>query len=180
MGANAINIYSRLHAATAEGILTVADEILDENVDKTQAEINQELYNTKVSKSVNDLINYYTKNDTYTKQEVQALIAAINQFHYEVYPTIADISSPQNNVLYLIGPIGEGSDRYEEYVYSNNVLTKIGDTSIDLSDYVTITALNNTLANYPTSSQFKTINNQSIIGEGNIDIATENVEASKD
>ena len=38
-------------------------------------------------------------------------------------------------MLYLIGPTGSGSDKYEEYVYANNTWTKIGDTSIDLSGY---------------------------------------------
>lgn len=99
-----------------------------------------------ITRSVNDLVNYYLKSDTYTKQEVQALIAAINQFHYEVYESLSDVTSPASNVLYLIGPTGSGSDKYEEYVYSNSTFVKIGDTSIDLSGYVTTQALNAALA----------------------------------
>ena len=82
-----------------------------------------------------NLANYYLKSQTYTKEEVQALIAAINQFHYEVYPSLSSITNPQGNVLYLIGPTGTGDDKYEEYIYSNG-FTKIGDTSIDLSTYM--------------------------------------------
>ena len=89
-----------------------------------------------VTKAVNDLTNYYLKSETYTQAEVNALIAAINQFHYEIYPSLASITSPATNVLYLIGPTGSGSDKYEEYVYSNSTFVKIGDTSIDLSGYV--------------------------------------------
>lgn len=101
-----------------------------------------------ITRSVNDLVNYYLKSDTYTKQEVQALIAAINQFHYEVYESLSDVTSPASNVLYLIGPTGSGSDKYEEYVWPNATLgfVKIGDTSIDLSGYVTTQALNAALA----------------------------------
>lgn len=77
-----------------------------------------------------DLTNYYTKS------EVDALIGAIEQFHYKIYPSTSAVTNPQSNVLYLIGPIGSGSDKYEEYVYSNGAWTKIGDTSIDLSGYV--------------------------------------------
>lgn len=99
-----------------------------------------------ITRSVNDLVNYYLKSDTYTKQEVHALIAAINQFHYEVYESLSDVTSPVSNVLYLIGPTGSGSDKYEEYVYSNSTFVKIGDTSIDLSGYVTTQALNAALA----------------------------------
>lgn len=105
-----------------------------------------------ITRTVNDLTNYYLKSETYTKDEVAALIGAIQQFHYEIYASLADVSSPASNVLYLIGPTGTGSDRYEEYVYANGAFTKIGDTSIDLSGYVTTQALNTALADYTTTS----------------------------
>jgi len=59
--------------------------------------------------------------------------------------------------LYLIGPSGSGNDKYEEYVYANNAFVKIGDTSIDLSGYVTTQALNTALANYVTSTDLATL-----------------------
>lgn len=105
-----------------------------------------------ITKSVNDLANYYLKTETYTKSEVEALIAAINQFHYEIYASTSAVTSPATNVLYLIGPTGSGADKYEEYVYSNNAFVKIGDTSIDLSGYVTTSALNTALADYTTTA----------------------------
>ena len=108
-----------------------------------------------ITKSVDDLTNYYLKSETYTKNEVQQLIGAIQQFHYEVYPTLPQTGA--SNVLYLIGPTGSGSDKYEEYVYANNDWTKIGDTSIDLSGYVTTQALTTALADYVTSSALSTI-----------------------
>lgn len=108
-----------------------------------------------ITKSVDDLVNYYLKSETYTKAEVQALIAAINQFHYEVYPTLASVTDPQSNVLYLIGPTGSGTDMYEEYVYANGNFVKIGDTSIDLSGYVTTEALNTALASYSTTTEMQ-------------------------
>lgn len=103
-----------------------------------------------ITRSVSDLANYYLKSETYTKSEVEALIGAIQQFHYEVYTTLP--ATGKSNVLYLIGPSGTGSDKYEEYVYAGNTWTKIGDTSIDLSGYVTTQALNTALADYTTTS----------------------------
>lgn len=148
-----------------------------------------------ITKSVNDLVNYYLKSETYTKQEVQGLIAAIQQFHYEIYASTSDVTSPQGNVLYLIGPTGTGDDKYEEYVYANSQFVKIGDTTIDLSGYYTsqqtdtaITqALNTALADYTTTAaltlllegkqdalvsgtNIKTLNGESILGSGNMDI----------
>ena len=108
-----------------------------------------------ITKSVNDLTNYYLKSETYTKAEVQALIGAIQNFHYEIYATLP--ASGESNVLYLIGPTGSGADKYEEYVYLNNTFTKIGDTSIDLSGYVTIRALNTALASYTPISDLATV-----------------------
>lgn len=103
-----------------------------------------------ITNSVDNLVNYYLKSETYTKNEVLQLIGAIQQFHYEVYPTLPQTGA--SNVLYLIGPTGSGSDKYEEYVYANNDWAKIGDTSIDLSGYVTTEALTTALAGYVTSS----------------------------
>lgn len=97
-----------------------------------------------ITKSVDDLVNYYLKSETYTKAEVQALIGAIQSFHYEIYASTAAVTNPQGNVLYLIGPTGSGEDKYEEYVYDvtkQNPWVKIGSTDIDLSDYATLTDL---------------------------------------
>jgi len=118
----------------------------------TQIEVNgvtydlQDAYSGFVTNSVNNLVNYYLKTETYTKAEVEALIGAINQFHYEIYASTSAVTSPASNVLYLIGPTGSGADKYEEYVYTNSAFVKIGDTSIDLSGYVTTQALNTALA----------------------------------
>lgn len=116
-----------------------------------------------ITKSVNDLVNYYLKQDVYTKTEVADLIAAIQQFHYEIYNSTSAVTEPAGNVLYLIGPTGSGSDKYEEYVYDatkQEPWVKIGDTSIDLSGYYTSaetdtaisTALNTALADYTTTA----------------------------
>lgn len=113
-----------------------------------------------ITKSVNDLANYYLKSETFTKEEVQNLIGAIQQFHYEIYAFRSEVMSPVSNVLYLIGPTGSGADKYEEYVYDatkQEPWVKIGDTTIDLSGYVTTQALNAALANYTTTADLTTL-----------------------
>lgn len=86
-----------------------------------------------VSKSVDDLTNYYNKT------EIEGLMGAFINFHYEIYASRASVSEPEDNVLYLIGPSGQGDDKYEEYVYPDETTgwVKIGDTTLDLSGYVT-------------------------------------------
>src|SRR5574344_2366292 len=107
-----------------------------------------------ITKNVNDLVNYYLKSELYTKDEISQIIGAINQFHYEIATSTSSVSNPQNNVLYLIGPTGGGSDKYEEYVYPNSTIgwVKIGDTSLDLSDYITIDQLSIVLSDYVPES----------------------------
>ena len=99
-----------------------------------------------VTSSTNSLINYYLKSETYSQSEVNSLISAIETTHFEVYANLSDITNPQSNVLYLVGPVIEtGSDKYEIYIYSNNQFVKIDDTSIDLSGYATTTDLQNAI-----------------------------------
>lgn len=105
-----------------------------------------------VVKSVNDLANYYLKSDTYTKTEVRQLIGTSLGFHYEIAASTSEVTDPQSNVLYIIGPTGSGADKYEEYVYSNSTWVKIGDTSIDLSGYVTTGDLSTALSYYTTTA----------------------------
>lgn len=106
-----------------------------------------------IKNTVNNLTNYYTKTNIYTKSEVEGLIAAINQFHYEIVTVLP--TTGEGNVLYLKGPIGAGSDKYEEYVYANNTFVKIGDTSIDLSGYAKLEDIPNT-SDFVTTSALST------------------------
>lgn len=109
-----------------------------------------------ITANVDNLVNYYLKSETYTQTEVDNLIGSIEHFHYEVYTTLP--ATGASNVLYLIGPQSvSGSDKYEEYVWANNAWVKIGDTSIDLSNYVTVTMLNTALEAYTTTSDLQTM-----------------------
>lgn len=111
-----------------------------------------------ITSSVDNLVNYYKKSETYTQSEVNNLIGAIQQFHYEIVSTLPQTGA--NNILYLVPKTTtETQNVYDEYVYANNGWEKIGDTQIDLSDYVTITMLNNALANYTTTTDLTTLLN---------------------
>jgi len=105
----------------------------------------------KIDKTVTDLINYYDKSQTYSKPEVRALIGAINTLTIEVVSTLPtqDIST---TTIYFVGPAA-GTNNYDEYVYVGGSWVQIGDTTIDLSAYVTSTALTTVLQDYYTKSQ---------------------------
>ena len=118
-----------------------------------------------ITKSVNDLTNYYLKSDTYTKTEVQNLIDAIKQFTYEVVATLPTASASTMNKIYLVPASGSESQNIKkEYITLRNGSAgsytysweQIGDTSISLSGYVTTEQLNSTLASYVTTTALNT------------------------
>lgn len=177
-----------------------------------------------ITASVDNLVNYYTKTETYTQEEVNALIGQISTISFEVVDVLPQTG--EANKIYLV-PATEGQPQngYDEYVYVNESWEKIGSTNIDLSQYATKDYVNQqisttvtgfateefvtnsissatqdmatnasvsaqltqALQSYVTSETFtnalagkqdtlvsgtniKTINGQSILGEGNIEI----------
>ena len=85
-----------------------------------------------ITKSVNDLTNYYTKSETYTKSEVADLVANFAWFKVVATLPTTDIKT---NIIYLLWPVWSWADKYEEYIYSNNTWVMIWETSVDLTNY---------------------------------------------
>ncbi|MBO7732748.1 MAG: hypothetical protein J6S67_09355 [Methanobrevibacter sp.] len=108
-----------------------------------------------ITNTVNNLANYYLKSETYTRAEVEQLIAAIKQGKFEIVAELP--ASGDTNVIYLVPKsTAQTSNSYDEYVYINNAWEKIGDTDIDLSGYVTDDELTTALQSYLTTSAFNT------------------------
>lgn len=87
-----------------------------------------------ITVAVNNLQNYYLKTETYTKEEVNALIGT--QLHFEIVEELPteEIST---TTIYLLRVREEAENIYDEYIYINNLWEKIGTTAIDLSNYYT-------------------------------------------
>lgn len=135
-----------LFIPTSGGGISPDDVYTKEQVDALIADF--------ITNTVDDLTNYYLKSETLTTAEIQALVGQITSF--EVVTTLP-VSDIKTNVIYLLGPIGSGSDRYEEYIYSNNTFVKIGETSVDLSNYITVNQLNTALGFYTPTAQLATV-----------------------
>lgn len=105
---------------------------------------------------MNALTNYYTKSETYSKLEVQQLIASLPEFTVEVVEELP--ATGEAMVLYLVPKDGEDPDVYNEYVWveDDNDFELIGNTAVDLSDYVTTSTLTTTLTDYVTSTTLTT------------------------
>lgn len=111
-----------------------------------------------VTRSVDNLLNYYLKSETYTKEQVNQLISTITSVRFELVNELP--STGENNIIYLV-PSSNPKTRNvkDEFIWINNAWEQIGSTSIDLSDYVTTTQLNIALSNYTTTNQLNTLLN---------------------
>lgn len=99
-----------------------------------------------IDSTVNNLLNYYKKAETYTQAEVNALISAIVTLNILVVQTLPtqDIST---TTIYLVPKAtAETQDVYDEYIYVNNAWEHIGSTQVDLSNYYTKTETDALLA----------------------------------
>ena len=119
-----------------------------------------------ITKSVNDLANYYLKSDTYNRTEVQQLIDAVKQFTYEKVATLPTASALTMNKIYLVpSPVQVGQNVSDEFITiateqggtTRYDWEQIGTTTIDLSGYSTTAemnaAINTALAVYSTTDE---------------------------
>ena len=102
-----------------------------------------------IDNTVNNLVNYYLKSETYTKAEVNAIVEAVQTMHFEIVETLPT-TDIQTNVIYLVPKNPAQTDNiYDEYINTNGTSEgweKIGDTEIDLSNYYTKTQTDNLLS----------------------------------
>ena len=95
-----------------------------------------------ITKTVNDLTNYYTKTSTYTKTEIDNLISSINSGSFEMVDSLPT-TNIKTNVIYLVPKSkSETSNIKDEYINLDGTTSgweKIGETSMDLSGYLKTT-----------------------------------------
>lgn len=93
-----------------------------------------------IDKTISDLVNYYTKTEVYTKEEVNTKIGEIATINI-VVPESGELpETGKTNEIYLIPKEGGANpNAYDEYLWTGSVFEKIGDTEIDLSNYLTKT-----------------------------------------
>lgn len=93
-----------------------------------------------ITSSVNNLVNYYKKSETYTQSEVNSLINAITTINIQVVQTLPteDISTTTIYLLPKESPPG-ALNYYDEYIYVSNKWELIGTTELDLTNYFTKT-----------------------------------------
>ena len=127
-----------------------------------------------ITKAVTDLTNYYLKSDTYSKNEVDQLIAAINQFELVSIAALPTASAATMGKLYFVPSADPQTSNVKDEYITLSVTEQgtttyywecIGSTSIDLTNYYTkaqtdsaiAAALQTALASYSTTAQVSTM-----------------------
>ena len=167
---NAINTALASYSTTEQMNTAIATAIANYY---TKAEVDALIANF-ITKSVNDLVNYYLKSDTYTKAEVQQLIDAVKQFTYVSVAELPTASAETMNKIYLVPSASPQTQNVKDEFITISVTDQgtttyswemIGSTEISLDNYYTKTqtdaaitaALNTALADYSTTSQIGTM-----------------------
>lgn len=132
---------------------------------------------TTAIKAASDLANYYTKSQTYTQAEVNAMVSAIPKFAIEVVQTlpVEDIS---DTTVYLVpSSSGETQNLYDEYIHVSNKWEKLGTQTVDLTGYATEAWVTTQLGSYLKTTDIaawakaatKPTYTKSEVGLGNVD-----------
>lgn len=104
-----------------------------------------------ITKVVADLANYYTKSQTYTQAEVNALVSAIPKFTISVVSALPT-SGISTTTVYLVKS-GTGGDLYTEYIRVNGAWEILGSQRVDLTGYATEAWVNIKLGDYLKASE---------------------------
>lgn len=108
-----------------------------------------------ITNLVDNLANYYLKTEIYTKQEVTALINAIQKVTITIVEELP--ATGDSNVIYFVPKTGSTNDIYDEYIYISNAWEIIGSTAVDLSDYYTKTQVDTLLNGKANTTDLSTV-----------------------
>ncbi len=107
-----------------------------------------------IKNTVDNLVNYYVKSDTYTKSEVNGLISNIRKLTSQIVDQLPT-ENIDPNVIYLI-KIGDTS-AYMQHMYIKGAWAELGSTQIDLSDYYKKTEIDKKLADKADRTELPTV-----------------------
>lgn len=132
-------------------------------IDAAKAEVEAEIPDVSnfITKAVSDLTNYYLKTEVDSKvTDLESKISAIPKFAIEVVDALPTSGISTTTIYLLKTSTTETGNLYTEYIYVSSAWESLGTQTLDLSGYVTTSALNTALASYAKTADVTTaINN---------------------
>ena len=121
-----LNIYQNKQIKKVAGYLDKNDYATKSELPTKLSDLNNDI--GFVNKDTEELNNYYTKNETYSKDEVNSLISLIPKFQIKVVQSL-----PTKNIstttIYLVKTSESGTDVFTEYIYVDGKWEKLGSQS---------------------------------------------------
>ena len=123
---------------TDAGALAGKDNVAESDLDSALAS----KINGKADKASN--LAGYGITDAYTKSEtdsaIQTAVANADHLKREIVEDLPEVGAADENTIYMVGDgVGEGNQKYEEFMLINGAFEKIGDSAVDLTGYATET-----------------------------------------
>ena len=144
------NYYTKDEVDTALTAKANADAIPTVPVNVSELN-NDENY---IKNTVDNLVHYYNKADTYTKTEVNGLISNIQKLTSQIVDELP-MEDIDTSVIYLIKQ--DDTSAYMQYMYINGAFAELGSTQVDLSDYYKKTEVNAKLADKADKTELPTV-----------------------
>jgi len=104
-----------------------------------------------ITRAVNDLENYYRKNQTYNREEIDQKVSAIPKFSISVVSALPTDYS--ETTIYLV-PGGVDDNLYTEYINVNGTWEILGSQRVDLTGYATQSWTLEQLAGYQPKGDY--------------------------
>lgn len=140
------NISGNAATATSAGKLTTGRELavgLSNTSTTTTFDGSANVTNIKVSGQLpvanggtgsNTAAGARTNLSVYSKSEIDSLMSG----RVEIVTELPDTG--KSGITYYVGPTGSGADKYDEYIWTGSAFLKVGEHSLDLSNYVNTVA----------------------------------------
>lgn len=116
----------------------------------------------------------YGITDAYTKTEVDTAIANAEHLKRTIVDALPDIANADTHTIYMVKKTnGSGEQQYDEYMLINGVFEKIGDSTVDLTNYATKEYVDD--LNTDMNARVTALEN--LIGEGYTEIVESDIRA---
>lgn len=109
---------------------TSTDSTFDGSADQTGIKVSGKLPIANGGTNATTAADARTNLSVYSKSEVDSMLTG------RISIVTALPTTGEAGVIYFVGPSGSGSDKYEEYVWDGSAFVKVGEKSLDLSNYV--------------------------------------------
>lgn len=134
-----------------DGTESSFDVVNGANITKTSQLENDSNFITNI---VNNLLNYYTKDEVYTKANIDELLRNVGAGLSVKIVTVLPTEEISGTTIYLIKTSG---NNYNQYMWIDNAWANLGSTTVDLSNYYTKDKVEEILLGYVTKDVLASI-----------------------